>query len=156
LDVLLRRRFDHAATAADPHRHRTECSSRQPEDVRVELAGVQHGDLLRLTPSRKPSKLAERRRTVEAVNRKQRDRLVEGRDPVEPFSGAVKADRVDAKLATVETLEELDHLALRASRAVGIDEDGNGYPGSHGCSDVRTRHKPGSADSRARFPEANP
>ena len=60
---------------------------------------------------------------AEAVNRKDPDRLAELCDAIEPHPGGMEAHRVHAKPCAIQAGEQFDHLPLRTTSAVVIDED---------------------------------
>ncbi len=132
LECLQSRRFNEPATAADTGRDRRHRAAGQTEDVRVQLARVQNRDLLLTAPLSEGAQLACRCRPAKTVNGEERDRFTETRDAVVPDASRVEADGVDTEATAIEPGQQLDHLTLRPSGRVSVDEYRNGNLCRHG------------------------
>jgi hypothetical protein len=66
------------------------------------------------------------------VNGEERDRFTETGDAVVPDAGRVEADGVDTESSAIEPGQQLDHLTLRPSGCVSVDEYGDGNLCRHG------------------------
>jgi hypothetical protein len=96
---------------------------------------MHHGNPLRPAPSGEREELTGRIGPAEAVNGKMGNRIAELGDSIDPRSVAMEADGIHAETAAIDSFQQLDHLALRATGDVPIDEDGNGNLCRHGVED---------------------
>ena len=101
---------------ADAHRHPGERCTRQSEDVRVELGGMDERDPLRPTPRRKCPQMTQRGGRTEAGHREDGDGCGGFARAFEPGAAGVEAGDVHFPAPGVEAPDQLDHLTLGATR----------------------------------------